>query len=636
MPRQKRRSRRGLQGKLSEQAEGSKLLRLLLSSIWFRLAALGIILVFIGLGVALVPIIETSPEGSSPVYRVSGLNIVQAWRLQKNAQKATDGGDFEGADYFWRAALRKNPGDVELVKGALNNAMSADTQELEWLRATLDYAKHYLSLSLTNEVSIEFVANYYEKRNLTFLISNLLETRRADLTPRQQQILLKAFFLQRKFAEFKSLWTEMDSTARIDRETSLYHSAFLAGWGTIDESVRALKLLRSTSGATGEHQLLASQLLLSVYGQNRDVEHFGEELAKLRATDQDAHFHNAAYWVLLFEASRPNVARHQAEDYWMKLVRDPVTSPRELAIVARAYDQIGLAQRALDLFESFDEDYAASADYWAAYGSVLVNGEKWDALRVLALKIRNDGFSSRVLRAYSYYLDGLAEAGQGKTFNAGQAFDAVIEAEAAISVDQAIEMAWEVYGIGYPEIASKLLVGHRADLELNLKYWEITFASAYKLKRADLILEAAKRMMTLDSNNVVSLNNYAAALLVRRERPEEAIRYTLQLISNNGTSPGFVLNHGLALLQNGRTEEAESHFRALPIDSLRPELATSLGLAWFELYHQTQNREKAEKALLDVSEDHLFPEQKDWLEMAKKSIGIGIDEIKVIPSPDDA
>lgn len=253
MPRQKRRSRRGLQGKLSEQAEGSKLLRLLLSSIWFRLAALGIILVFIGLGVALVPIIETSPEGSSPVYRVSGLNIVQAWRLQKNAQKATDGGDFEGADYFWRAALRKNPGDVELVKGALNNAMSADTQELEWLRATLDYAKHYLSLSLTNEVSIEFVANYYEKRNLTFLISNLLETRRADLTPRQQQILLKAFFLQRKFAEFKSVWTEMDSTARIDRETSLYHSAFLAGWGTIDESVRALKLLRSTSGATGEH-----------------------------------------------------------------------------------------------------------------------------------------------------------------------------------------------------------------------------------------------------------------------------------------------------------------------------------------------------------------------------------------------
>jgi len=428
----------------------------------------------------------------------------------------------------------------------------------------------------------------------------------------------------------------MGSTTRNDQETTLYHSAFLAGWGTIEESVRALDLLKSTSGATGEHQLLASQLLLSVYGQNRDVEHYGEELAKLRAADQDAHFHNAAYWILLFEGSRPNVARHQAEDYWMKLVRDPMTSPIELGMVAKAYDQIGLAQRALDLFESFDEEFATSAEYWAAYGSVLVNEEQWEALRLLALKIRNYGFSSRVLRAYSYYLEGLAEAGQGRTFNAGQAFDADIEAEAAISVEQAIEMAWEVYGIGYPEIASKLLVGHRADLELNLNYWEITFASAYKLKRADLILEAAKRMMSLDSNNVVSLNNYAAALLVRRERPEEAIRYTLQLISSNGTNPGFVLNHGLALLQNGRSEEAESHFRALAIDNLRPELVTSLGLAWFELYHQTQEQEKAEKALLDVNEDHLFPEQKDWLEIAKKSLGIGIDEIEVTPQPGDA
>ena len=235
---------------------------------WFRLAVLGGILLVIGLGVALVPIFETSPEGSRPIYRVSGLNIVQAWRLRQNAQNASDGGDFEGADYFWKAALRKNPGNIDLVKGALDNAMAAETQDLDWLRATLDYAKHYLSLSLTNEASVELVANYYEKRKLTLLISNLLEPRRANLTPRQQQILLKAFFLQRKLAEYRALWAEMSSAARNDLETTLFHSAFLAGWGTIDESVSGLELLRTTSGAPGEHQLLASQLLLAVYGQN--------------------------------------------------------------------------------------------------------------------------------------------------------------------------------------------------------------------------------------------------------------------------------------------------------------------------------------------------------------------------------
>ena len=630
MPRQKRRSRRGLQGKLAKQADGSKLLRLLLGSLWFRLAALGMILVIVGLGVSLVPFLTTSPEGVRPAHRTSGLNIVQAWRLHGNAKAATERGEFEDADYFWRAALRKNPGNIELTKGALDNAVAAETQSMEWLIATLGYARHYLSLSLTNEASVEYIAGFYEKRNLTSLISDLLVPRRTNLSSRQQQILLKALFRQRKLGEFRSLWDDMDASARNHQETNLYHSSYLAGWGSVEESVGAIEVLRQTADGSGEHQLLASQLLLAVYGQNRDVENYGVEMAKLRAAKMDSHFHHAAYWVLQFEASRPNVARHQAEDYWMNLVREPVTSPMELAIVAKAYDQIGLPKRALDLFESFDEEYSGSPEYWAAYGSVLVHAERWSDLKILALKIRNEAFSSRIIRAYSYYLEGLAEAGQGRSFNAGQAFDSVIEAEATISVEQAIEMAWEVYGIGYPEIASKLLEGHRSDLERNLRYWEITFASAYKLKRADLIFEAAKRMMALDPENVVSLNNYAAVLLVRRERPEEAIRYTLQLIAKNRANPGFVMNHGLALLQNGRLEEAESHFRALPVENLRPELITSLGLGWFELYSKTQDRANAEKALLDVNEDHLFPEQKDWLDNAKQSLGIDVEEEAII------
>ncbi len=622
MPRQKRRSRRGLQGKLSKQADSSEFLRLMLTSVWFRIAVLGVVLVIIAVGIALVPVFRTAPEGVS-MGRVSGINILQSRSLRSNAEETSEKGDFEGADYFWRAAIRKNPGDIELVKGALDNAGSAESQEMDWLIATLGYANHYLKLSKTNETSVEYVTNFYEKRNLVSLISDLLEPRKDQLTPRQQQLLLKSYFQQRKLAEFKALWDRMDSSAKNGEETSLFHAAFRAGWGSVEQSVDALAELRAVASKEGEHQLLGSQLLLAVYGQNRDAEHYGEELVKIREAGEDSHFHHAAYWVLLFETNRPNVARHQAEDYWTNLVREPITSATELAIVGRAYDQIGLPQKALDLFESFDADFSNSPEYWAAFGSVLVHQKDWDELKVLALKIRNEAFSSRVLRAYSYYLEGLADAGQGRTYNAGKAFDAVIEAEADISVDQSMAMAWEVYGIGYPEIASKLLAGHRADLERNLKYWEITFASAYKLKRADLIAEAAQRMMAIDPTNVVSLNNYAAALLVRRERPEEAIRFTMQLINQNASNIGFILNHGLALLQNDRVEEAESHFRRLASNELRPELVTSLGLGWFELYFKTDDKDKAKTALLDVNETHLFPEQKDWLESAKTALGLG-------------
>ncbi|MCS1411045.1 MAG: hypothetical protein M2R45_04240 [Verrucomicrobia subdivision 3 bacterium] len=629
MPRQRRKR---LQGKFAKQAERSRFLRLLLSSVWFQLAVLFCCLIVVGVGIALLPLFQSSPDGVTPVLRVSGLDLIQASRFQKNAEEAFAKGEYERANYLWKAALWRSPGDLEITRGALENSFAADTQNWEWLGDSLVYARRYLHLAQTNEVSVERVSQFCDKRNLISLILELLEPRRGQLPASQQGILYKAFFKLRRPSEMRKLWTEMSDEARSDAEIRLYHDAFIAGWGKIDQkSLEALERLQQAS-ASGNDQLLASQLLLDVYKQGRKVDAYGEVLERLRNEGQAAHFHHAAYWVLLFEANRPNVARHQAEDYWLNLIRKPMTSAIEFATVAKAYNQIGLPGRALDLFKSFEGEFSRFTEYWAAYGSVLVNQEKWEELRILALKTRNDDFNSRVIRAYSYYLEGLADAGQGWTYNAGRAFDSVLEAEANLTIEQAIEMAWQVYNIGYPEISSRLIENYRADLESNLKYWVITFAGAYKLKRADLILDAAKRMMDLDPSNVLSINNFAAALLVRRDKPEEAIGYTLQLYNRDPSVPGFVLNHALALLQNGRQQEAERLFRSLNPNQMRTELLTSLGLGWFELYFLQGNREKAERALLDINETHLFPEQKDWLEQAKRMLGIGqLESVPAVP-----
>ncbi len=595
----------------------------------FRLAVVGVFLVFVGLGVLLVPLFKTTDEGVRPVFRVSGLNLIQAWQLKGRAETLTAAGEYAEADYFWRAALIKNPGNYDVAEAAMANAMAPDEQERDFLLGSLMYAQRLLSLTKTNATSVDLVAAFYEKRNMVTLAAELLAPRNDSLTPLQQRVLLKAYFKLRKLREFRDLYAILAPEAKTDPEVILYRAAQQAGWGSVEGSVAALAQLEKAAEG-GLHETLATRLLLAVYGQNRQVDEYGDLLMKLREENRDFHFHHAAYWVLLHEAGRPNVARHQAEDYWGNLVRNPVASSMELAVVAKAYDQIGLPDRALDLFESFSDEYAGSAEFWTAYGLVLVNEERWEDLKLLALKIRNEAFASREIRAYSYYLEGLAEAGQGRTYNAGRAFDSVLEAEAKLTPDQAIEMAWEVYDIGYPEIASRLVETYRADLERNLKYWEITFASAYKLKRADLILEAAKRMMNLDENNVVSINNYAAALLVTRAKPEEAIMHTLSLYSRAPNTAGFVLNHGLALLQNGRYEEAERLIGRLNAEALRPELVTSLGLALFELYFRTAVPEKAERALLDVNEEHLFPEQLDWLHQAKIELGLAQPEVTPI------
>lgn len=626
MPKQRRRSRRGLQAKLAKAAGSFELLRLLLASVWFRIAAVGIMLILIGLVVLLVPFFRTTHKDVTPIFRASGLDFIQAKQLSDNAKEETKKGNFKKADYFWHAAMLKHPGSIEIAQGALENAFEAKEQDLKWLSTSLKYANQLMLLTQTNEFSLDYVSRFYEKRNLAILITELLEPRKKDLTPTQQGVLFRAFFKQRMFSYCNEFWFEMSEEAQKETRSRLYRAAYLAGWGKVADSVNAMQTLRDISAADPEHRILATQLLLIVYGETRDMESYGKELQKLRAAGIDQHFHHAVYWVLLLESNRPNVARHQAEDYWTHLVRKPLTSPRELSSVATAYNKIGLPERALDLFESFGEEFVNSTDYWEAYSEVLVTQENWAKLKVLALKIRSEGFASRVIRAYSYYLEGLSEAGEKRTYNAGRAFDSVIESEAKLNAHQAIKMAWQVYRIGYPEIASKLLANHRADLERNLNYWEITFASAYKLKRVDLIEEAAKRMMSIDPSHVVSQNNHMAALLVRRKRPEEAIRYTLQLYNQHPTQPGFILNHGLALLQNGRLDEAETMFRRLDPTSIKPELVTSLGFGWFELYFQKGNKILAEQALLDVSENQLFPEQLDWLQNAKAALGIGVEE----------
>ena len=51
--------------------------------------------------------------------------------------------------------------------------------------------------------------------------------------------------------------------------------------------------------------------------------------------------------------------------------------------------------------------------------------------------------------------------------------------------------------------------------------------------------------------------------------------------------------------------------------------APSLGFGWFELYVGLRDLENAERALMDVNESLLFPEQAQWLAKANRELGLG-------------
>ena len=60
---------------------------------------------------------RTSPDGFSPVVRVSLLDLVQSRSLQRSARQMQAEGKLDEAIMAWRQAIASNPGDVEANRG---------------------------------------------------------------------------------------------------------------------------------------------------------------------------------------------------------------------------------------------------------------------------------------------------------------------------------------------------------------------------------------------------------------------------------------------------------------------------------------------------------------------------------------
>ena len=74
------------------------------------------------------------------------------------------------------------------------------------------------------------------------------------------------------------------------------------------------------------------------------------------------------------------------------------------------------------------------------------------------------------------------------------------------------------------------------------------------------------------------------------------------------------VNHALALLQNGRLEDAERLLNRLSTAELTPDNRTVLEFGFFELHFRRGNRAAALKSYRNIDPSHLMPPQIRWLE----------------------
>jgi len=247
--------------------------------------------------------------------------------------------------------------------------------------------------------------------------------------------------------------------------------------------------------------------------------------------------------------------------------------------------------------------------------------KRWDDLISLALLIRREDNPVRdILGSYSYYLEGLAELRKDRLPAATNAFKHI---PGTRTKDKTIELmiAEKVEALGFPDVSKAILLNLQKEIvDNNDRFWVLLAQTAFESKDPDVLVSALASAYKLSPDNLPIVNNYAAALLATRQRPDEALRLTSRVLAKVPNVPGPRINQAQALLQNQKPAEAEPILREIDPAKLGDEERSAYSLACFELYLAQHKYDDARKALAGVQPRHLLPTEVKWMSEAQKQL----------------
>lgn len=452
----------------------------------------------------------------------------------------------------------------------------------------------------------------------------------------------------------------------------LFCLAYLYGWGPPETQQPALALLQSarTNDVT---KALAFDLELRGRLNHQDVKGYGEALADTTAPDDRRAKvrQQTDYWLLLAALEGTNgvaKARGLAETKllepadladaerlakiysYLENMSDPKTSDRVLAGKAT-----GVLKQVMDRMGGY---YSPPIVY--LYAQLLTQDGQWKTLRDFANERLGRAQNAERFGGYGAYLAGVAElqpqvtngvwtgtwtgdlaafesavtnaAQQGFTNVPGIALTVAQDVARVADTAAQTNSTSDSFGYKLNEQVYALLLTNKAALmnspQAAARYTQLLLNTAVRLKRSEMLLEAAKTLYELQPRNPVAANNYAAALVTHRHDPTEAIRLTRAVFEANPRSKDAVLNHFSALVLNGRYADAEQMFAALPASVLATASnadATQYHLGMFEIYWKTGRLGEARRELKILREPGIWaelyrPAQVNWLEAAEKQL----------------
>ncbi|MBI2927371.1 MAG: hypothetical protein HYY24_16875 [Verrucomicrobia bacterium] len=583
------------------------LVRALLFSWWFRVFFVGVVLAPLVLAGFVVKLWRVTPPDFKPEVRISGLDYFQAWSLQRTANRHFQQNRLAEAVISGRAALANNPGDLESLRSFLRE-IAARVEPPQFQRETLSLARWLLRLSPTNQLDLEIAGGVLLHYGLSQSVVGLVVPQRDRLSDGLSRLYLKALFEENLVEDFAHTWQShpQQSDLVTDHELGLYWAAYQAGWGAPGETAAAFARLEA-SFADPQRRVLAHRLALKVHAQRDQSEQYFPILEQLQTWQRDAVKDHVQGWYLLAKNQRLPEGVRRAQDFAPR----PMTAAESVLLVQAYYD-LGLRDLAVQALDRFTLEFSFADELWVTYANLLVEAKRWDQLRQLAMKMRAHETVGFRLRALSFYLEGRSELGQDHQAAADEAFDRIAEVPVE-NFGLAVAMAANLRRLGYPRLARGLLVSHQQEGESVYSFWRLLSQTAFGLKDTGLLLSATEKAFRLAPGNIEATVNYTAALLVTRQRPDEAMRYTFELLQKFPDRPVVRLNHAAALLQTQRFAEAARELERLAKLPLGAEEKANLDYLRCELLVRLGRKEEARVLHQQLNSTYLFPEEIDFL-----------------------
>jgi tetratricopeptide (TPR) repeat protein len=588
---------------------------------WFRVLLASAALVLPAIPLLLFPLIKTSPDGFTPRVRVSGIDLVQAWSLKRTAVRQASSGDTNGALFTWRMAIANNPADPLLLREFLQT-LSQTERPQSYIDLALPYSRWLLRLSKTNQSDVEMVAKMYEKIGLHDLV---VETVAASFDPAHAEFALsylKALFHRGDYERFAAVWKR----CRFSGQTRALAELYYAGCVAVAEGRRTTAKPEESSANAKRHvreaedqaelQVDAHRIQLQVTRSELDREGYLRSLQRLARSGDDTFLDHLNFWNLLLRLGQTNEARSSCE----KFGRSP-QEPDEAVKLASFHYNAGQPEEALRVFAQSQPKFPQSEPVWISQCNLLLELKRWDELRMAAIQARAEMQArSQHSTAYAWYFEAVANLHSKREDQAERMLRSL--KDRAGSLPQRMEFAERILAIGYPEIARDILRESRGELgkvlAMDREYWMLLARAASEVRDLSLLTIALSRAHEIQPTDPVISNNLAAALLASRGAPARALKLTTDLMRSDRIWVGAQLNYSLALVQNGRVDEAERLLASIPTDQLTGPERSTHSLAKFEIAALRENWNDANSfAPLINRDDLLGPERENFDEKCR-------------------